>query len=145
MLKHPGAHVAIAGLGLLSATAATTAEPESACATHYRVEGSFLSGKIFSTWADYAGMTRADVYARIYSRLARDGWNIVSADRDSGIISASQTVSFGNGATAPLTIVVESVATSGTKATATFRIGMGQATRGDTVKTKLCNYLDVAG
>ena len=113
------------------------------CLSHYTAEGNFLTGKKFSAWAAYADVPKADAYSRIYASLAKDGWTIVNADKEAGIISASQQVSFGKGSTAPLVILVEPDK-SGSKATATFRIGGGQATSGDTVKTKLCGYLDAA-
>lgn len=133
---------ALAGASLVSATAIAD-DFGKGCEAHYKTEGSFLTGKKFSTWAEYANTSKAEAYTRIYANLAKDGWNIVNADKDAGIISVSQAVSFGKGATAPLTIVIES-AGSGSKATASFRTSGGQLTSGDTLRTKLCAYLDAS-
>jgi hypothetical protein len=85
------------------------------------------------------GPLTADLYIRVYTNIAKDGWNITTSDKGAGIISASQSVSFGRGTVAPLTIVIETAGT-GSKATATFRVGGGQTTNEDAVKQKLCSY-----
>ena len=130
-------------LGLLAiggTAGAADAPPANAeCAGHFTAEGSFISGKKFSTWADFGAVSKADLYSRIYANIAKDGWTITSSDKDAGVISASQSVTFGKGSVAPLTIVIEAAGT-GSKATATFRIGGGQMTKEDAVKQKLCAY-----
>jgi hypothetical protein len=81
---------------------------------------------------------------RALTAVSKDGYQIVSQDKDTGIISATQSVSFGNGAAAPLIIVVEPSKTTGSKSTATFRIGAGQFAKAETVRSKLCEYLSAA-
>jgi hypothetical protein len=93
-------------LGLLALTiggaagvaAADTPAPPAAgadCAGHFTAEGSFFAGKKFNTWAEFAAVSKADLYTRVYTNVAKDGWQITSSDKDAGIISASQSVSFG--------------------------------------------------
>ena len=126
----------------VNASAADTPVPPADgadCAGHFTSEGSFFAGKKYSTWVDFAAVSKADLYSRIYSNIAKDGWTITSTDKEAGIISASQSVSYGKGTTAPLVIVIETSGT-GSKATATFRVGGGQTTKEATVKQKLCSY-----
>ena len=125
------------------AAIADSADTSGTCESHFTAEGGFLAGKKFSTWADIPGVSKNEAYARIYAALGKDGWNITSGDKESGVISANASVSFGKGSTAPLTIVVES-AGSGSKATATFHIGGGQTTKQDGVKTNMCKYIAAA-
>lgn len=144
MTKHLRLMLGLLTLTIAGATGVASADTGAAaggadCADHFTAEGNFLTGKKFTTWADFSTVSKADLYTRIYSNLAKDGWQITSSDKDSGIISASQSVSFGKGSTAPLTVVIETSGT-GSKATATFRIGGGQSTKTETVKQKLCEY-----
>ena len=127
-----------------NASSAATASPGTDCIAHFATEGSFLTGKKYSTWVEFANLAKADAYTRAYTAISKDGFQISSADKDAGIISASQSVSFGKGATAPLVIVVESINAIGSKLTATFRTGGGQAVKAETVRTKLCEYLGAA-
>jgi hypothetical protein len=126
-------------IGVAAADAPPPTATDSSCGEHFTAEGSFFAGKKFSTWAEFAAVPKDDLYTRVYGNIAKDGWQITSSDKDAGIISASQSVSYGKGSTAPLTVVIESSG-SGSKATATFRIGGGQMTKEETVKQKLCSY-----
>ncbi|BFM05811.1 hypothetical protein [Halioxenophilus aromaticivorans] len=79
----------------------------SQCAENFSVEGNFLKGKTFKTWEEIASLNSQDAFKKIYQHIAQDGWKITNADEKLGIISASQDVSFGEGKTAPLNIVLE--------------------------------------
>jgi hypothetical protein len=110
------------------------------CQSHFTTEGNFLTGKKISTWVLLSGATKADVYSRVYSRVANDGWRILNADKDAGIISAAQGVSYGGGSQVPMTIVVEA-AGKGSRVTVTFRTGGAQMVKEETIRAKLCSYL----
>ncbi|MEA3177543.1 MAG: hypothetical protein QOI59_1066 [Gammaproteobacteria bacterium] len=110
------------------------------CQTHFTTEGNFLTGRKYSTWVLLPGTAKAVAYTRVYSSIAKDGWSIVNADKDAGIISAAQGVSYGRGSQAPMTIVVEDDE-KGSRVSVTFRTGGAQTAREETVRTKLCSYL----
>ena len=110
------------------------------CQSHFTIEGNFLTGKKFSTWVLLSGATKADAYSRVYSRVANDGWSILNADKDAGIISAAQGVLYGRGSQVPMTIIVEA-AGRGSRVAVTFRTGGAQMAKEDTIRTKLCSYL----
>lgn len=138
----------VVSAGLLTAIGVVTnlahandAANNSTCQSHFTSEGNFLTGRKYSTWLEFPTVSKADAYSRIYTSVAKDGWNIVSSDKGAGVLSAAQSVSFGKGSQAPMSIVVETVR-DGSKVTATFRIGGGQSTKEGTVRTKLCGYLE---
>jgi hypothetical protein len=110
------------------------------CQTHFTIEGHFLTGKKYSTWVLLSGAPKADAYTRVYSNIAKDGWSIVNADKDAGIISAAQGVSYSRGSQAPMVILVED-AGKGSRVSVTFRTGGAQLAAEQTVRTKLCSYL----
>jgi hypothetical protein len=114
------------------------------CDAHFTNEGSFLAGHKFSTWVEMPTVAKNDAFSRTSIALSKDGYTIVSSDRDGGIISASQSVSFGKGSTAPLMVIVEPLNTNGSKLMATFRIGGGQTVKAEIVRAKLCEYLGAA-
>lgn len=92
---------------LLSCCVAFNAIAAEQCETNFTKEGSFFKGKTFKTWAEVEGVSSAEAFKKIYQQIAKDGWKISSSDKDLGIISAGQDVSYGNGKTAPLNVVVE--------------------------------------
>lgn len=74
------------------------------CAQNFSYTGSFLSGRTYKTYAHIKGVEQKTAMSRVAQFTANDGWNINSVDKELGIISASQTVSYGDGKTAPLNI-----------------------------------------
>jgi len=134
--------VALLGVGV-ALNAAHAAEPSDAgeCQSHFSEQGSVFSGKQYATWVAFPMVAKLDAYTRVYSAIAKDGWTINSADRDAGIISATQSVSFGKGSTAPLTIVVEAL-NGGSKVSFSFRIGGGQVAKASAIRMKMCAYLN---
>ena len=134
--------LAVLGAQIMTAHADETPATKD-CQAHFATEGSFLAGRKYSTWVEFADVAKADAYSRVYSSIAKDGWNIVNADKEAGVISAAQNVSYGKGSQAPMVVVIEA-AKSGSKVTATFRTGGGQTAKEETIRTKLCSYLGAA-
>jgi hypothetical protein len=60
------------------------------CQTHFASEGSFLVGRKYTTWIEFPAVLKDDAYSRVYASIAKDGWNIVNADKPAG-----QKVRFG--------------------------------------------------
>lgn len=94
----------IAGIALLTFAGAASAQQ---CEENFTVDGGFLKGKTFKTWAEVEGVNSTDAYSKIYKHIVKDGWKIISSDKDIGVISAGQEVSYGEGKTAPLNVMVE--------------------------------------
>jgi hypothetical protein len=113
------------------------------CTGHFTKEGSFLTGRTYSTWLLAPSTTKDDAFSRVSVAIAKDGWSITSSDKATGIISAATSVTVGKGSTAPLTVVVEGSG-AGSKLTATFHTAGGQAASEDTTRSKLCTYLSAA-
>ena len=131
--------VTLATIGLLNVAQAN----EASCLEHFTSEGNKFSGRMYTTWLEFPNVKKAAAYTKIYASVAKDGWTIVSSDKDAGILSASQQVSYGRGATNPLVVVVEDSG-RGSKATVTFRLGGGQSASLNTIKKKLCEYIGAA-
>jgi hypothetical protein len=119
---------------------AQAGEPVVDCNANFSETGSFLTGKKSTTWVQYSSTAKIDAFTRLYATLAKDGWNIASSDKDAGVISATQAVTFGKGSVAPLTVVVETDG-AGSKVTMTFSVAGGQHANTDSVKSKMCSYL----
>lgn len=123
-------------LVLLSAlcAAAVHAEP---CTENFTSEGNMLVGKTFKTWADLSGVDRGAAFARAQAFTAENGFAILSADASAGVISAAQSVSYGKGKSAPLSVTVR-------PASGALRVSMSYATSGgtfspeDAVKRHFC-------
>jgi hypothetical protein len=69
------------------------------CAKNFTVEGSAmsLSGKKYKTNAFVSGVSRNDAMTRASKKLAQDGLNIVTMDKEGGLLVASNKAIAGRG------------------------------------------------
>lgn len=125
--------LASAALGLV-ASGAMAAEP---CMENFKSEGNFLSGKKYSTWAVVSGVSQDHAFQKAVAFTVANGFTVTSASKDAGVISAAQTVSYGQGKTVPLGIVLQPDGGN-------LRISMNYATSGgvmspdDAIKRHFC-------
>lgn len=112
---------------LLLAFAGLAAHANEQCNDNFTVEGSFLSGKTYKTWAVFPAARPQDAFTRAYAFTAANGFTVTNADKEAGVITAAQSVSYGKGKTVPLNIVV------GTEAAGGVRVAMVYATSGGLV------------
>ncbi|CAH0533147.1 hypothetical protein VST7929_01008 [Vibrio stylophorae] len=110
------------------------------CAKNLTVEGSFITGRQFKTTGFVSGTSKNKAYQKVYKHLAMEGWNIVNANKEMGIINASQAVSFGEGETAPLNVMVEPQK-GGVDVFVSFAIGGGVSTSKDAVIDAFCKIV----
>lgn len=114
------------------------------CKTNFTKEGSFFSGTTFKTWAEVEGVESAVAFKKVYLQTVKDGWKITSSDKEMGIISAAQDVSYGNGKTAPLNIIVEKSATNGSKISITYSLSGGVKSPEKAVIESFCKTIGAA-
>jgi hypothetical protein len=113
------------------------------CEANFTKEGSFFKGRTFKTWADVEGVSSTDAYRKVYQQIAKDGWKISSSDKELGIISAGQDVSYGNGKTAPLNVVVEESG-SNSKISISYSISGGVSSPEKAVIDSFCKTIGAA-
>jgi hypothetical protein len=78
-------------------------------------------------------------FKRAYASLVKKGYQITHADKDVGMISAAQQVSFSQGGkTAPLNILIEAATRAGSKITYSFSTAGGLSASEDTVRDEFC-------
>ena len=144
MKKHRMARVNFVGLVLALVAGAACAE-EPACVTNLTSKGNVFSGKQITTWQSFTGIKKANAYQRIYTALVKDGWRIGNADKDIGTISATQDISFSNGKTIPLNVLIEEVG-DGIKVTETVSMQGGLIGGAKSVQKGFCAHMDaIAG
>ncbi|MAZ66374.1 MAG: hypothetical protein CMF25_04630 [Kangiellaceae bacterium] len=112
-----------------------------ACAQNFTYDGSFLAGRTFKTKDIVKGVNPKTAIKRAAKYTAEDGWNIANIDKEMGIISASQNVSFGDGKTAPLTISVDS-SSGGSEVRMSYSISGGVTAPVDAVKDHFCATIE---
>jgi hypothetical protein len=107
------------------------------CDENFSSSGNFFTGSVYKTWAELPGIKPDNAYRGAYLYTVKDGWKILQADKDLGIISAAQGVSYGNGKTVPLNIAVEKSDT-GAKISITYSTPGGTASPEDAIRTHFC-------
>ncbi len=128
---------------LACALCSASAFAEEACESHFTKEGGFFKGTIFKTWADIQGVEADQAYKKAYLHLSKEGWKITSSDKDIGIISAAQEVSYGEGKTAPLNVIIEDVGND-SKISISFSLSGGVVSPSNAVKESFCKIIAAA-
>lgn len=127
--------ILIAVFGLLHfSSLANSAE----CDSNFTKSGSFFSGQTYKTWAHFKNVNPSKAFKNAYLYTMKDGWQIVSSDKELGVISAAQDVSFGKGKTVPLNITVEEFGNSGSKVSMTYSTSGGVSSPTEAVKEHFC-------
>lgn len=113
--------VAIAAIVIcLSAPAVARAQDQAQCEANFKEKGNFLTGTSFSTFQDFPAAAD-EVFRSALFAIASDGFQITSQDSELRMISAAQTVTAGDGSTAPLNVMIEEHA-QGSRARVSFTV-----------------------
>ncbi len=100
----------------------------------------FSAARLIRHGQTFPNVKPNSAFKKVYAQTVKDGWKISQADKDMGVISASQIVSYGNGKTAPLNIVVEKNGI-GSKVSITYSTSGGVSSPEDAVKNDFCATL----
>ncbi len=111
-----------------------------ACAQNFTYDGSFLAGRTFKTHQFVGGVSKDIAMVRAAKHLAIEGYSITNTDKEMGLISASQTVSFGQGKTVPLNVSIDSK-DKGVNVSISFSISGGLTTPVNSVKDGFCDTI----
>ncbi|WP_062060053.1 hypothetical protein [Cellvibrio sp. OA-2007] len=116
-----------------------TASPRD-CADNFTVDGTFESGRTFKTAAFVPNVSKADAINAAGRDLASVGWQINSTNESMGVISASQVVTYGQGKTAPLNVLVDE-ANGGVNVSMTYTISGGLDSPVEAVVNQFCTTI----
>lgn len=115
--------------------------PLTACATNFKTEGSLLTGTKFSSFQEFQKTTVPGAFDNLLSAVATSGYQIVSSSKETGLISANQTVSFGKGKTVPLNIFVKKINPSGIRVEIVTNLSGGVGASSESVRNEFCKLL----
>jgi hypothetical protein len=113
------------------------------CQKNFQSSGNLLTGKTYKTWAVVPGVKPADAFPRAMAFTVENGFTVISSDAQAGVISAAQSVSYGQGKSVPLNLTLRAEG-DGT------RIGLQYATSGgvmspeDAIRKHFCLTIDAA-
>lgn len=90
---------------LLAGQAVAAEKPQ--CETNYKKEGSFFSGRRFTTSGDVS-KAPADAFKLIYQEAVKSGLKVASSDKDMGVLSLEQNQQLdGSQVTLPWNVLIE--------------------------------------
>ncbi len=127
-----------------SQQAAAPSNDTRACAKNFTVEGSAisLSGKKYKTNAAITGVPKAEAMSRASRKLAQDGLNIVTLDREGGLLVASNKVIAGKGPQDDAQFVTTFEAQGGALAIGMrFGTSFGQMAAEESVRENMCGVM----
>lgn len=127
----------VAGLAAIPLTAEPAPGDAPPCVEHFTEERGFFKGKTYETWQEHE-----DTYRKVAQAVVKDGWSRVETDKDLGIITGSQEVTMGEGAVAPLNVVVEEVDGETVQVEAKFSSAGMQKAKTEDVRKALCTIVE---
>jgi hypothetical protein len=119
----------------------TASNPVGACATNFVSEGSFFAGTRFGTFAEFPNKSVPGAFDAVLQAVASSGYQIVSSNKEVGLISASQSVSYGHGKTAPMNFVIKKTMTPGVRVEISFSMSGGVSASTENVQREFCKLL----
>ena len=117
----------------------------SVCENNFSVSGSFFSGKQYTSYQDFTGLSESRAFKNVAQYLATKSWTIVNTDADLGIITATQGV-VGSEKTKdlPLNILVKELSPDSVRVQASLSLSPGLMTSEDGQKKELCAVIEAA-
>lgn len=143
MLLIATALIAITGCTSNRGDVAKVSNDPRPCAQNLTFDGSFAAGRTFKTNAVVEKVTKNTAFARILKKITMNGYQINNSDKSAGMISASQTVSYGQGKTVPLNVFIAPVK-GGVKIDIVFVISGGLTTPVEGVRKEFCSIIEAA-
>lgn len=123
------------------ASTPASANAQSPCLVHFKVEGSTWHGRTFRSYQDFNGVKQNAVFIEIAQHLAIDGWKIASSSIDTGILSAEPAVAYAHGQTVPFNVVVQGRPDGTVHVETVFKIPGGQEADNDSIQKEFCEAL----
>jgi len=117
------------------------ADDKRACAQNFTYDGSFLAGRTFKTHQFVNKVSKNDAVTRAAKFLAKDGYSITNINKELGIVSASQGVSYGQGKTVPLNVTIDP-ANAGVNVSISFSISGGLTVNASSVQDTFCQIIE---
>ncbi|RKX62865.1 MAG: hypothetical protein DRP37_00405 [Thermodesulfobacteriota bacterium] len=111
------------------------------CAQNFTYDGNFWIGRTYKTHVFIKGISKELAMERAARYTINDGWSITNTDNNLGIISASQTVSYGQGKTVPMNVGIEST-DGGVKISMTYSTQGGVTSPLDSIKNHFCSTIE---
>ena len=76
------------------------------CVTNFVVKGTMVSGQTFNSYEERPGTSKGVVFDRVVRSLTTKGYNVTSANKELGIVSALNPIIMGKGSRATLNVAV---------------------------------------
>ena len=89
-------------------------------------------------------MTALDAFKRVYAAVLKEGLKISTADKDLGVITATQDIVYGKGASSPVNIMVEAAQGGGSKVSANYTVAPMMGASAKEIQRILCTFLAAA-
>lgn len=99
---------------------------------------SFWTGKTFKSFKEFPNADRDRAFDNIIATIAANGYQIVTSNKESGIISASQGVTMGKGKTVPLNAVIRNGKNGGIRIDLSFSTSGGLVVSDDSLVSEFC-------
>lgn len=118
-----------------------TPSPLGPCANNFTAEGGLWTGMRYRTFEEFPKKAPGAAFDALLRTVAASGYQIQSSSKEAGTISASQSISYGQGKTAPLNLVIQPSVPSGIRVEVSFMTSGGVSAPSEGVQKEFCKLL----
>lgn len=120
------------------ASAEETKPNKEECVPNFTEDGGFFSGKTMRSYREFPKANKSKAFDNILSEVASMGYQIVTTNKEAGLISVSKANTSGQTTPSPMNIIIKDGATSGIKVEITRKTNAGTITSTDGVMEAFC-------
>lgn len=113
------------------------------CEDNFTTTGNFFTGKVYKTWSDLPAGKFESAYKGAYLYTLKNGWKLLSSDKELGVFTAAQATLYASGKIVPINIAIEK-SDSRTKISITYTTPAGVSSPEDAVKLDFCRTVAAA-
>ena len=127
---------------LASAPTAPDPNDKRACIINFEQSGEFMKGRKYKTFTIVSGVSKANAVDALTAHLASDGLQIISANKDLGLVSAQQSVSSTAAKTVPINAIVKSTGSGSINIEMNLSLSGGLDVSDASVRKSFCDSIE---
>lgn len=131
-------------LAALTLVIGSYAHGDTGCQSKIQKETDSFGGTVYKSSAFVPSIDKNTVFNNVYKGMSSEGWKFAQVDAKLGVINALQDVSYGNGKTAPLNVVIEN-SQGGSQIVLSFTVARGLMTTDQLVRDGFCKIIRSVG
>lgn len=110
------------------------------CVPNFTEEGGFWEGKTFRSFKDFSNLSKGQAFDKALTAVTANGLQIATSNKDTGLISASTGIAFGQGSRAPFNVLIKDIGKKRVRVEISYNIGPGSIAPTSAIIENFCKF-----